>query len=313
MKNKGKILIIDDNEEILIALKLFISEHFEAVHTEKNPNLIPELIRTENYDMIILDMNFTAGVSTGNEGIFWMRKILEYDPLAVIVFVTAYGDIELAVKAIKEGATDFIQKPWDDEKILTTIITALKLRRSRLEIKKLKDKQKHLSENIDRYYDMYTGVSKAMQEIYNTVSKVAGTDANILILGENGTGKELIAREIHKQSKRSSEVFISVDMASLSETLFESELFGHEKGAFTDAKENRPGRFEIASGGTLFLDEIGNLPLFLQSKLLAAIQNREITRIGSNVSIPIDIRLISATNKPLHDMVRENSFRTCMK
>lgn len=309
MKNKGRILIVDDNEEILIALRLFLLNHFEIVDTQKNPNTIPEIIQRQSYDVIILDMNFSAGVNTGNEGIYWMKKILEYDPLTVILFITAYGDIEMAVNAIKEGATDFIQKPWDDEKLLVTILTAAKLRKSNLEIKKLRNKQIHLSENINKSFNMFVGNSQEMQKVFKTIAKVAGTEANILILGENGTGKELIAREIHKQSLRSGEVFVNVDMVSFNESIFESELFGHVKGAFTDAKEERAGRFEIASGGTLFLDEIGNLTLSMQSKILAALQNREIFRIGSNKPIPIDIRLISATNKPLTEMIAENSFR----
>ena len=309
MKNKGRILIVDDNEEILIALKLFLFNHFEIVDTFKNPNNIPQIIQRQSYDVIILDMNFSAGVNTGNEGIYWMRKILAYDPLAIILFITAYGDIEMAVNAIKEGAMDFIQKPWDDEKLLATILTAVKLRKSNLEINKLRNKQVHLNENINKSYNMFIGSSPEMKKVFNTIAKVAGTEANILILGENGTGKELIAREIHKQSLRSNEVFINVDMVSFNEGIIESELFGHVKGSFTDAKEERAGRFEIASGGTLFLDEIGNLTLSMQSKLLAAIQNREIFRIGSNRAVPIDIRLISATNKSLAEMVTVHTFR----
>jgi DNA-binding NtrC family response regulator len=309
MKNKGRILIVDDNEEILIALKLFLSTQFEIVDVQKNPDTIPEIIQRQSYDVIILDMNFSAGINSGNEGIYWLRKILEYDPLATVLFITAYGDIEMAVNAIKEGATDFIQKPWDDEKLLVTIMTAAKLRKSNLEIKKLRNKQIHLNENINKSFNMFVGNSPEMQKVFKTIAKVAGTEANILILGENGTGKELIAREIHKQSLRSGEVFVNVDMVSFNEGVFESELFGHVKGAYTDAKEERAGRFEIASGGTLFLDEIGNLTMSMQSKLLAAIQNREIFRIGSNRPIPIDIRLISATNKPIIEMVAENTFR----
>ena len=302
-------MIVDDNEEILIALKLFLLNHFEVVDTQKNPNTIPNTIQRQSYDVIILDMNFSAGINTGNEGIYWMKKILKNDPLAIILFITAYGDIEMAVNAIKEGATDFIQKPWDDEKLLATILTAVRLRKSNLEIKKLRNKQLHLSENIDKSFRMFIGNSHEMQKVFKTIAKVAGTEANILILGENGTGKELIAREIHKQSLRSDEVFVNVDMVSFNEGVFESELFGHMKGAFTDAREERAGRFEIASGGTLFLDEIGNLTLSMQTKLLAALQNREIFRIGSNKPVPIDIRLISATNKPLTEMISAGTFR----
>ena len=273
-KNQGKILIIDDNEELLIAFRFFLSKHFSQIDTIKNPNQIPEFIRKETYDIILLDMNFSAGVNTGNEGIYWMKQILEKDSDASILLITAYGDVELAVNAMKEGAADFIQKSWDEKKILSTILSAYKLRLSKLKIQNLEHKQKHLSEKIDSKYNNVIGESAAMKSIFNIVDKVAKTDANILILGENGTGKEVIAREIHRKSDRANEVFVNVDIGSLQENLFESELFGHVKGAFTDAKEDRIGRFEIASGGTLFLDEIGNLPFSLQAKLLTAIQNK---------------------------------------
>ncbi|MBP6979175.1 MAG: sigma-54-dependent Fis family transcriptional regulator [Lentimicrobiaceae bacterium] len=309
MKPAGKVLIVDDNQELLIALKLFLSPYFKRIQTEKNPNLIPDLIRREAYDVVLLDMNFNAGVHSGNEGLFWMKKILEYDPSATIVFITAYGDVELAVKAIKEGAADFIQKSWEESKILSTILAAYKLRLSKLEINNLKNKQRHLSENIGKGQPVMIGRSPVMQHISETIDKVAKTEASILILGENGTGKEVVAREIHRKSNRSGEIFVNVDISALSETLFESELFGHVKGAFTDAKTDRAGRFEIASGGTLFLDEIGNLPIHLQTKLLSAIQNREITRIGSDIPVPVDIRLISATNRSLYTMAEEGSFR----
>jgi DNA-binding NtrC family response regulator len=309
MGKKGQILIVDDNIELLIAFKHFLTPHFKEVKTEKNPNLIPEIIRKNTYDVILLDMNFQAGINTGNEGFYWMKKILESDPLATIVFITAYGDVELAVKAMKEGVVDFIQKSWDEEKILSTIFAAYKFRQSKIQISQLKTKQKHLVEAIHKGHSLIHGESSAMHKIFDTIDKVSGTDANILILGENGTGKEVIAREIHRRSQRKDEIFINIDLGAISETLFESELFGHVKGAFTDAKEDRFGRFEVASGGTLFLDEIGNLPLHLQHKLLSAIQNREITRIGSDIPIPIDIRLICATNKDLYKMLEENSFR----
>jgi DNA-binding NtrC family response regulator len=302
-KRSGNILIIDDNEEILVALRLFLSNHFAQITTEKNPARIPALIQKMSYDVILLDMNFKAGINTGNEGIFWMREMLKIDPAAVIIFMTAFADIELAVRAIREGATDFIEKPWEEDKLLARITAALQLHQSKLEIDRLKSKQKHLSERIDREYPLCIGTSVAMQQVFNTIAKVAKTDANILILGENGTGKELIAREIHRQSKRAGEVFVNVDLGAVTESLFESELFGYVKGAFTDARQDRAGRFEIASGGTLFLDEIGNLPLHLQSKLLAVLQNREVIRLGSNKPIPIDIRLISATNKPIFEMI----------
>jgi DNA-binding NtrC family response regulator len=306
---KGKVLIVDDNVQILDSLKILLKSEYEKIDAIKNPNLIPEKIQSDNYDIILLDMNFAAGINTGNEGIFWLREILKSDPDAIVILITAYGDINLAVQSIKEGATDFVTKPWDTEKLLTTLNTAYELRQSKLKVNSLKNKQRQLTEDIDKRFQMFAGTSKAMQEVQQTINKVAKTDANVLILGENGTGKELIAREIHKKSKRSSEVFIAVDMGALTETLFESEIFGHVKGAFTDAREDKAGRFEIASGGTLFLDEIGNIPLSLQSKLLSALQNRQITKLGSNKVIPIDIRLVSATNKPVNNMVEENLFR----
>lgn len=305
---QGNILIVDDNEEMLLALKIFLAPYFSKIITEKNPNLIPALIK-ENFDLILLDMNFSAGINSGNEGLFWMNEILKIDAQACIVFITAYSDVELAVKAIKKGAADFIQKSWDEKKILSTVMAAYKLRKSKQEIQQLKSKQKHLTENIQKQYHFIHGSSPSMLKIIETIKKVAATEASILLLGENGTGKEVIAREIHQHSKRKNEIFVTVDLGAISESLFESELFGHAKGAFTDAKEDRAGRFEIASGGTLFLDEIGNLPLHLQSKLLSVIQNREITRVGSTVVIPIDIRLICATNKDFYKMLDENLFR----
>jgi DNA-binding NtrC family response regulator len=308
-QKKGKILIVDDNKELLTGLKLFLSPHFSEIQTEKNPNLLPSIIQKQKFDLYLLDMNFKAGVNTGNEGIFWMRKILEIDADAVIVFITAYGDVELAVKAIKEGATDFIQKSWDEDKILSTIHAAYKIRESKKEISLLKNKQQHLNESITKSLPNFIGESEEIKKVIETVKKVAATDANVLILGENGTGKELIAREIHQYSLRKNDVFISVDLGSLTETLFESELFGYMKGAFTDAKTDKPGRFEIASGGSIFLDEIGNIPLHLQSKLLSVLQNKEVIPIGSNSPIAVDARLICATNKDLYQSIDENKFR----
>ncbi len=305
---KGKILIVDDNEEILIALKLFLGEYFKIV-TTKNPNTIPSLIQQNTFDLFILDMNFSGRQGSGNEGIFWMHEILKYDAEAVIIFITAYGDIELSVKAIKEGAVDFIQKPWVDEKLLATVLSAFKLRKSRLEVQKLKAKQLHISQAAEDEHSFILGKSDAMKVLWETIAKVAKTNANILILGENGTGKEFIAREIHIQSKRAKELFVKVDLGALSDSLFESELFGHKKGAFTDAIEDRVGRIEAASEGTLFLDEIGNISMNQQSKLLSVIQNKKINRLGDNQSIPVDIRIISATNKPLYDMVKASKFR----
>ncbi len=306
---KGNILIADDKEQILTSLSILLKDEFNTVDTLRNPNRIPDLFTRNTYDVVLLDMNFKPGDSSGNEGIFWLKEILRMDTHAVVIMITAYGDIELAVKAIKQGATDFIPKPWDPEKLLITLRNAYNLRRSKIELNHMREKQNLLSRDIDSGFRMITGTSETMIGIINTVNKVAQTDANVLILGENGTGKELIAREIHRKSKRARNVFITVDVASLSETLFESEMFGHLKGAFTDAREDRAGRFEIAHGGTLFLDEIGNLSLSLQAKLLHAIQNRQVTRVGSSKPIPVDIRLITATNKPIMTMVSDNTFR----
>lgn len=309
MKQKGNLLIIDDNADLLAGFKIFLGPMVESIHTLRNPNLIPENLRKEVYDAILLDMNFSAGMNTGNEGIFWMRKILEIQPFASVVMITAYGDVELAVKAMKEGATDFIQKSWDEEKILSTVLSAIARSQSRREIQDLKLKQKHLNEKAAREYAFCQPVSEEMKKIFQTVEKVAPTDANVLILGENGTGKEVIARELHRQSARSEEIFVSLNLNAIPESLFESDLFGHVKGAFTDAKESKAGRFEIANMGSLFLDEIGNLPLPLQSKLLTVLQERKFTRIGATSATPVDIRLICATNMPLAHMIDEGSFR----
>lgn len=305
----GKILIIDDNEDLLTAAKIFLKRHFGQIDTETNPNLLPILIVNEQYDVILLDMNFTKDVSSGQEGFYWLDRILELDSSAVVVLITAYGDVNTAVRAIKEGATDFVLKPWENEKLLATLNSALQLRRSKLEVDQLKNQQQQLYQDLDRKFKDIIGQSPAMEKVFETIERVAVTDANVLILGENGTGKELIARAIHRNSKRHREAFVGVDLGSITATLFESELFGHKKGSFTDAKEDRAGRFEQANKGTLFLDEIGNLPLPLQAKLLAALQNREVTRVGANKAIPVNIRLISATNMPIHNMVYDNSFR----
>jgi two-component system response regulator HydG len=309
MKHKGKVLIVDDNSDLLTGLKLFLSPHIESVVTLKNPNLIPETLRRETFDVILLDMNFSAGINSGNEGIYWMRRILDLQPLTSVVLITAFGDVELAVKAMKEGATDFIQKSWDEEKILSTVLSSITIGQSKREIQDLKQKQKHLNEGASRQYVYCESVSDSMKSVNRIVHKVAPTDANILILGENGTGKEVIAREIHRLSSRKDEIFISVNITAIPETLFESELFGHAKGAFTDAREARAGRFELANHGTLFLDEIGNLPLAMQSKLLSVLQERSITRLGTSNPLQVDFRLICATNMPLEQMVEEGTFR----
>ena len=305
----GNILAIDDNEDILFALKLLLKPHVQNIDMLSSPELIMSTLAKKDYDVLLLDMNFTQDAISGQEGFYWLEKIMDTYPNAIVLFITAYGDTEKAVKAIKAGATDFILKPWQNDKILATISSALKLAESKKENKKLKRKQQGLSAVINRPSEEFIGNSSAMQEVFSTIRKVAETDANVLILGENGTGKELVARALHKNSLRKDEIFISVDLGSISETLFESELFGHEKGSFTDAVKERTGRFEIASGGTLFLDEIGNLSLPLQTKLLRAIEEREITRVGSNKTIPVDVRLICATNNNIHQLLDEHKFR----
>ncbi len=308
-KKKGSILIVDDNVQILNSLQLLLKSEFAEVVTLKNPNQIPSVIQSGHFDIVLLDMNFRSGDNTGNEGLYWLTEILKRDPQVVVIMITAYGDIELAVNAVKRGATDFISKPWDAEKLIVTLKNSLEIRQSRAEVKKLQGRQKQLNEDIDKQFRLFRGVSKKMEQIYKTIDKVALTDANVLILGENGTGKEVIAREIHKRSARASEIFMSVDMGSISETLFESEMFGHVKGSFTDAREDRTGRFEAASGGTLFMDEIGNLSMPAQSKLLGVLQNSEITRLGTNNPVKVDFRLISATNKNPVELVHLNLFR----
>lgn len=305
----GKVLAVDDNEDILFALKLLLKPHIEKLTTLNDPSGIPNVLGNEDYDLILLDMNFNKDAISGQEGFDWLGRILEIDPQAVVVFITAYGDAERAVKAIKSGATDFVLKPWQNEKLLATVSSSIKLKRSRIEANELRAKQKEMSAVMDQPFTEFIGNSDKMQEVFTTIIKVAQTDANVLILGENGTGKELVARALHRNSPRNDEVFISVDLGSLSDTLFESELFGHEKGAFTDAKKEKPGRFEIASEGTLFLDEIGNLPLPLQSKILTVIERREVVRVGANRPSSVDVRLICATNSDVYESVQEGNFR----
>ena len=308
-KIKARILIVDDDVDILLAAKMFLRKHIEIIHTEKNPNNIPNLLRSESYDVILLDMNFSREATSGKEGFHWLNVIMAADPAATVIFITGYGDIELAVQGIKEGATNFVLKPWDNKKLLATIEATLKVRQSKVELESLKSAQKVLIANQDDKYNNLIGNSPVMKKLMAMAMKVARTDANVLILGENGTGKEVVARAIHRESMRSKNVFINVDLGAITESLFESELFGYKKGAFTDAKEDRAGRFEAASKGTIFLDEIGNLTPALQSKLLSVLQSRKVVRLGSNKEIPIDIRLICATNMPLAKMVSENKFR----
>jgi DNA-binding NtrC family response regulator len=306
----GKILIIDDNKEFLVALKILLSPHFDGVVTEAIPDRIPAHLKDEKFDVIILDMNFRAGIQSGNEGFYWMNKIREIDEEVSIIFITAYGDVDLAIRSLKEGATDFIQKSWDEHKILSTVLSAYNLNRSNKEINRLKNQQQHLKASLSKdSHVLVKGESENMNEIYALIEKVSQTEASILITGESGTGKEVIAHEIHRKSKRKNELFVSVDLGSIHENLFESELFGHAKGAFTDAVVHRAGRIELANGSTLFLDEIGNLSHALQMKLLTVIQNKTVTRLGENNPRPVDFRLISATNKSLDEMLSGNGFR----
>ena len=306
---KGNILIVDDNKSILSTLEILLSSEFGKITVISNPALILSELRKNDFNVVLLDMNFTAGINTGNEGIYWLGKIRENNPEISVVMITAYGDIETAVRALKEGATDFVLKPWDNEKLIATLRLAVQLNMSKKEVRQLKERESELKREINRDQRYIIGSSPQITSVLNLIRKVAKTDANILITGENGTGKELIAQEIHRLSNRAGEILVAVDMGAITETLFESELFGHVKGAFTDARENRQGKFEIAHNGTLFLDEIGNLSFHLQAKLLAAIENRKISKIGSNELIPINIRLICATNKDIDSMVREGLFR----
>ena len=307
---KGTLLIVDDNKSVNSALEMMLQYEVQKVITITSPKRIHEILDQTEIDIVLLDMNFQAGINLGNEGLFWMKEILKHDNDISVVMITAYGDVELAVKAIREGAVDFVLKPWDNEKLLATINAAWKLRSSRHEAHILKNDNQFLKKEIKRSEErIVLGASPTMINVMNIVRKVAGTNANILITGENGTGKELVAREIHNLSERSNELMVSVDMGSILESLFESEMFGHVKGAFTDAKDDRAGKFEIAQKGTLFLDEIGNLSSQSQSKLLSSLQNRYIVRVGSNKQIPVDIRLICATNSRLSDRVSEGLFR----
>jgi len=300
MKTKlGKILIIDDNEDVLISAKLLLKKHSQKIVTINHPEKAPNLLYKEKFDMVLLDMNFTEGKTDGEEGFFWLGKILEIDSEMIVILITAYGDIDKAVEGVKAGATNFVSKPWENEKLLATLNSAQSLANSRKELAKVKIQQKGLSDYINQPFNEIIGNSAPMQQLYKMIKKVARTPANILITGENGTGKELVARAIHRESNRKDEIFLGVDVGSLNESLFESELFGHEKGAFTDAKQKKPGRFEVASGGTLFLDEIGNLSMNIQSKLLRVLETREFISVGGTRPVAFDVRLICATNADL--------------
>lgn len=300
---KASILVIDDDTDVLTAVRLLLRTEVKEVVTEKNPEQLPFLLGKDSFDLVLLDMNFNASINTGNEGIYWLQRIKQIKPDVSVIMITAYGDIDLAVRSLKEGAADFVVKPWHNEKLLSTLSNVLK---NREQPKSSTGSQKMVA---GKGQNAMIGESEVMQDIFHKIDKIAPTDANILILGENGTGKDLIATAIHEQSLRADKPFVKVDVGALTESLFESELFGHKKGAFTDAREDRVGRFESANGGTLFLDEIGNISLQQQAKLLTVLQNRQVTRLGANQPVPIDIRLICATNIPLSELANENRFR----
>lgn len=305
----GSILVVDDNRNALSALSMLLQLEFATVVTLANPNLIIAALKKDDFDIVLLDMNFSAGINTGNEGLYWLGEIKKASPTTEVVMITAYGDVELAVKAIKNGAADFILKPWENEKLLATLQSALKLRNSIVQVAALKQREQTIKKELNQESRHFLGSSPGILNMLQTVAKVAKTDANVLITGENGTGKELVAHEIHRRSERNNELLVNIDMGAIPESLFESELFGHKKGAFTDAHEDRIGKFQLAHKGTLFLDEIGNLPHVLQSKLLNALQSRTIIPIGSNQNVPVDIRLICATNCNLDDLVTQLKFR----
>ena len=306
IKKQGTILIVDDNRNILTTVRMLLEPIFDGIITIANPNSIPGKLREEHPDVVLLDMNFSSGINSGNEGLYWLREIKSLSPKTEVVLFTAYADIQLAVTGIKEGAADFIVKPFENEKMIRTLVEA-------------RDKNKAVDNVINRkggkpggkdaQSAMYWGDSEVMNNLRSIVEKVAATDANILITGENGTGKEVLANEIHRLSTRCGKKMLPVDMGAITETLFESELFGHVKGAFTDAKVDKPGKFELADGSTIFLDEIGNLSYGLQAKLLTALQRRSIVRVGGSTQIPINVRLVCATNRNLQQMVNDGEFR----
>ena len=302
IKKQGTILIVDDNRNILTTVRMLLDPIFHNIITIANPNSIPAKLREEHPDVVLLDMNFSSGINSGNEGVFWLREIKSLSPKTEVVLFTAYADIQLAVTGIKEGAADFIVKPFDNEKMISTLLEAR-------DKNKTADKAVGKNGGKDSKSTMYWGDSDVMNNLRNIVEKVAATDANILITGENGTGKEVLANEIHRLSTRCGKKMLPVDMGAITETLFESELFGHVKGAFTDAKVDKPGKFELADGSTIFLDEIGNLSYSLQAKLLTALQRRSIVRVGGSTQIPINVRLVCATNRNLQQMVNDGEFR----
>lgn len=308
-KYSGNILIVEDDEDVALTSRMILKQYFDNIESLPSPKSLESKLKQNAYDVILLDMNFKAGVTSGNEGIFWLNRIQTLAPLTQVVLQTAYGDIELAVRSIKEGAVDFLAKPWDRDKLVTTMINAFQQAFARRENRDLKNKQKALNQHLNRSNGTFIASAPSMRRVLETIEQVSTTDANVLILGENGTGKELVALAIHNQSRRADQPFISVDLGAIAPTLFESEMFGHEKGSFTDARETRIGKFELANKGTLFLDEIGNLSPDLQVKLLSVLQTRNISRVGSNVVMHSDVRIISATNAPIHELVQRGAFR----
>lgn len=305
----GSVLVVDDDNDVLYTARLVLRSLFDKVDTLDRPGLIPDYLKACKYDVILLDMNYTRGSTSGKEGLEWLGKILQIDPAAKVLTTTAYGEINLAVQAIKKGSVDFITKPWNREQLVASVSNVLSTIQTERNVSKIKGSRSGSVNQGNNKYPEVISRSSIMDKIKETIKTVASTDANVLILGENGTGKELAAWALHRESLRSQNSFVHVDLGSIPETLFEAELFGHTRGAFTDAKEDRAGRFEIASGGTLFLDEIGNLSMPLQAKILTAIQNREVVRIGSNHPVPVNVRLISATNMPLYEMADTFEFR----
>jgi len=303
------ILIVDDDSEVLLAAELVLKKPFESVVTASDPARIRELLGKRSFDVILLDMNFSAGETSGREGIHWLKTVRSLAPDTKVVLMTAYGGVEAAVNAMREGAADFVVKPWDNAKLIATVSAVSQLARVDREVNSLRRRQRGLNEYLGQDVDRIVGESEGLRQILSSIDKVARTDANVLILGENGTGKELVARAIHRQSMRRDQAFIGVDLGAIAETLFESELFGHRKGAFTDAREDRAGRFEVASGGTLFLDEIGNLSLPMQAKLLGALETMTVTRVGSDRSVKVDARVICATNMTAADLRVPARFR----
>lgn len=308
-KNPARILVVDDEDDVRLAAKLLLKRHFASVETLSDPARLPEMLAAHRFDVLLLDMNFTAGPRTGAEGLSWLDRVLAQDPSAAVVLVTARGDVDLAVQAMKRGAADFVTKPWENARLVATLTAAANLRLARSEAEDLRERQQGLAAATQNRSAMI-GSSPAMEKVFALIRRAAPTEANVLILGENGTGKELVARELHRQSARADKVFVRVDLGAISPSLFESELFGHKRGAFTDAREDRAGLFRAATGGTLFLDEIGNVPLHLQAKLLTALERREVVPVGGQSPVPIDVRLIAATNMAPADLANPEIFRT---